>query len=88
MDTGGPRVNMSAEERAALKKQQLARLAAQGSENYSELYASQPEQLRLAAEDKAKRQIERDAKNAVKRATIQAGEDAASHWKSAKGLQK
>ena len=65
------------EVRKALKKQQLARLAAKGTPEYPALYAAQPEQLRLAAEYQAERKIRRDFKEAAKaRALIEAGEGA------------
>ncbi len=70
----------SEEERLANKKQQLARLAAKGTPQYPVLYAKQPEQIRLAAENKAQRAIEREAKDAFVRAIVAAGEDAASLW--------
>ncbi len=65
------------EVRKALKKQQLARLAAKGTPEYPALYASQPEQLRKAAEYGAERKIRRDFKEAAKvRAIVEAGEGA------------
>ncbi len=72
----------SEEERLANKKQQLARLAAKGTPEYPVLYAKQPEQIRLAAENKVKREAEREATDALKRAVIAAGEEAANLWKT------
>ncbi len=56
---------LSEEARAAAKKAQLARLAARGTPEYPALYASQPAQVRKAAEQGAIRKAERDAKNAL-----------------------
>ena len=65
------------EVRKALKKQQLERLAAKGTPEYPALYASQPEQLRKAAEYQADRKIRRDLKEAAKlRAIVEANEGA------------
>ncbi len=66
------------EVRKALKTQQLQRLAAKGTPEYPALYASQPEQLRKAAEYQAERKIIRDLKTAAKlRAIVEASEGAA-----------
>jgi len=65
------------EVRKALKKQQLARLAAKGTPEYPALYAAQPEQVRKAAEYGAERKIRRDLKEAAKvRAIVEAAEGA------------
>ena len=72
----------SEEERVARKAGQLARLTRKGDPDYPVLYAQQPDQIRLAAEQKAQRAAEREAKDALKRAVIAAGEDAASLWKT------
>jgi hypothetical protein len=55
----------SEQERAALKKAQLARLAAKGTPEYPALYAAQPQQVRKAAEYKAQRDAARAAKAAA-----------------------
>lgn len=78
---------LSAEERAAKKKGQTARLAAKGSPGYARLYAQQPEQIKLAAEAKAKRQADQDAKDALKRAVIAAGDEAASLWSTGNDMR-
>ena len=51
--------------RAAAKKAQLARLAAKRSPDYPKVYAAQPEQVRIAAEQGAARKAVRDAKLAI-----------------------
>lgn len=48
--------------RAVRKKAHKARLAAKGTKNYSTMYASQPAQLRKAAENAVKRQALIEAK--------------------------
>ena len=48
----------------ARKKAQMARLAMKGTPEYPAMYAAQPEQVRKAAEYKAIRKAERDAKHA------------------------
>lgn len=50
---------LTAEAQQAKKSAQIARLAAKGSKGYSKLYASQPAQVRIAAEQKAARKTER-----------------------------
>ncbi len=75
--TVGKGAKIDPEVRKALKKQQLARLAAKGTPEYPALYASQPEQLRKAAENQAERKAIRDLKESAKaRALIEAGEGA------------
>ncbi len=64
------------EVRAAQKKAQLARLAAKGTPEYPALYASQPEQIRKAAEQGAIRKAERDAKNALRDAMQKSANEA------------
>lgn len=78
---------LSAEERAAKKKGQVARLAAKGTPGYAVMYAQQPEQIKLATEAKAKRKADQDAKDALKRAVIAAGEDAASLWSAGNDMR-
>lgn len=78
---------LSAEERAAKKQSQMARLAAKGTPGYARVYAQQPDQIRLAAEAKAKRQADQDAKDALKRAVIAAGDEAASLWSTSNDLR-
>ena len=58
-------VARSPEARTAAKKAQLARLAAKGSPEYPALYASQPEQIRKGAEQRAERAKHREMKAAV-----------------------
>ncbi len=55
----------SPEARASRKKAQLARDAASTKPGFAELYASQPDQIRIAAEQGAIRKAERAAKNAI-----------------------
>ena len=61
--------------RAARKKAQRARIAAKGSKEYSKLYASQPDQVRIAAEQTAARKVRRAAQLAIENAI---GADAAA----------
>ncbi len=51
--------------RDAAKKAQLARLALKGTPEYPEMYAKQPEQIRIAAEQRAARKVRREAKEAL-----------------------
>ncbi|KKL67091.1 hypothetical protein LCGC14_2138450 [marine sediment metagenome] len=77
IDRRHPRRKSDPEVRKALKKQQLARLAAKGTPEYPALYAAQPEQVRKAAEYGAERKIRRDLKEAAKvRAIVEAAEGA------------
>lgn len=69
--------------RAALKEQQLARLAAKGTPEYPALYAAQPEQLRLAAEYEAERKIRRDIKAAAKAVALREANEGANVFKGA-----
>ena len=55
----------SPEARAARKTAQLARDAAATKPGFAELYASQPHELKVAAEQGAIRRAERAAKNAI-----------------------
>ena len=55
----------SPEARAARKKAQLARDAASTKPGFAELYASQPHEIQVAAEQGAIRRAERAAKNAI-----------------------
>ncbi len=63
--------------RAAKKDAQLNRLKVKGTSGYSKLYASQPAQVKIAAEQGAARQAERAIKNAVS-ATVEQDEIAAA----------
>ncbi len=69
---------LSEETRAARKKAQLTRLAAKDTdiENYPALYASQPEQQRIAAEQGAQRKAQREAKDALNQAALQSANEA------------
>ncbi len=78
---------LSTEERAARKKAQVARIGAKGTPQYAVLYAQQPEQIRLRAKAEAKRAAEKEAADAVKRATLAAGDEAASLWGSANSMR-
>lgn len=71
---------ITSEERAAKKKAQVARLGAKGTPQYAVLYAQQPEQIRLKAKADAQRAAERQAADALKQATLDAGDAAASLW--------
>lgn len=73
-------LNLSVEVRAANKKAQTARVAAKGTPEYPVIYAQQPEQVRLAAEHRAARVAERQAKAAIAAAAIAAGDEAAGLW--------
>lgn len=55
----------SPEARAARKEAQLARDKASTKPGFAELYASQPDQIRIHAEQGAIRRAERAAKNAI-----------------------
>ena len=73
---------LSEEERAARKRAQVARIGAKGTPEYPALYAKQPEQIRIAAKALSVREAEREAQEALKRATIAAGDDAVALWGS------
>lgn len=75
------------EERAARKKAQVARIAAKGSPQYPVLYAQQPEQIRLKAKADAQRAADRQAAEALKQATLVAGDEAASLWGTANDMR-
>lgn len=55
----------SPDARAARKKAQLARDEAATKPGFAELYASQPHEIKVAAEQGAIRKAERAAKNAI-----------------------
>jgi hypothetical protein len=80
-------VIITPEERSAKKKAQVARVGAKGTPQYAVLYAQQPEQIRLKAKAEAKRAAEREAADAIKRATLAAGDEAASLWGSANEMR-
>ena len=63
----------SQQTRAKQKEAQLARLAAKGTPEYGEIYAAQPDQIRIQAEQYAARQEERALKLA---GDIEANSDA------------
>jgi len=69
-------MQLSDEARAAAKEAQLARLAAKGTPEYPALYASQPEQIRIAAEQGVQRKALHDAKGALSTAKLQAANEA------------
>lgn len=58
-------MQLSEDARAAQKEAQLARLAAKGSPEYPQIYAQQPDQIRIAAEQGAARAKERALKNSA-----------------------
>jgi len=76
-------MQLSEETQAARKKAQLARLAAKGTPGYPALYASQPEQIRIAAEQGKARQAEREAKNAINAAKLKAANEAVDVFSNA-----
>ena len=67
---------ISNEVQAASKRAQLARLKAKGTPEYPALYASQPEQVRIAAEQKAKRAVRREMKEALEASGIRTANEA------------
>jgi len=67
---------LSPQAMAARKEAQNKRLAAKGSENYPALYASQPEQIRIAAVQGALRKKLHDEKIATSSDAIQQAHDA------------
>jgi len=67
---------LSKQAMAARKEAQKTRLAAKGSDEYPALYASQPEQMRIAAEQGAARKILHDQKNSDSAAALEAAHDA------------
>ncbi len=70
--------------RAAEKKAQLARLAAKGSPDYPIIYAQQPQQLRIAAEQAVVRKARRDAKKALLAGAISDASGAVSAFATVK----
>jgi hypothetical protein len=81
-------VNISSETQAARKKAQLARLAAKGSPEYAAIYAQQPEQLIIAAEQGAARKAVREAKAAHNTAALVAANVAAGDFGNIKVSKK
>ena len=77
----------SPEERSARKKAQVARLGAKGTPQYAVLYAQQPAQIRKKAKAEAQRAADREAAEAIKRATLAAGDEAASLWGSVNDMR-
>jgi hypothetical protein len=69
-------MKLSEETRAARKKAQLSRLAAKGTPDYPALYASQPEQVRIAVEQGAQRKAQREAKDALNQAVLKSSNEA------------
>lgn len=69
---------LTVEAQKAKKDAQIARLAAKGTKGYSKLYASQPAQVRIDAEQKAARKVARDARDAVSLGIVQDETAAAS----------
>ncbi len=74
---------ISTEVQAARKKAQLVRLAAKGTPEYPELYAAQPEQVRIAAEQKKARAVRREMKEALEAAGIRTANEAVAVFGSA-----
>ena len=77
---------LSKEERAARKRAQVARIAAKGTPKYSELYASQPEQIRQRAKDQAARKVEREVRNAAALSAAASARESASIFEQANSL--
>lgn len=71
-------MRMSEEARAIRKKAQLARLATKTQPGYPALYASQPHQIAIAAEQGAERRLARSIRNQAQTAAIAAAESATS----------
>ncbi len=69
-------MKLSNEANAAAKKAQLVRLKAKGTPEYGALYASQPAQIRIAAEQGAQRKAEHEAKNALSTAILKSSAEA------------
>lgn len=69
---------ISNEVQAAKKSAQIARIAAKGTPEYPTLYASQPEQIRIAAEQKKERAVRREAKEVLEAAGIRTANEAVS----------
>ncbi len=69
-------MTVSEDTRAAQKEAQLTRLAAKGSPDYPKIYAQQPDQIRIAAEQGAARAKEHAIKNAAE--VVAAGDAAAA----------
>ena len=69
-------MKLSNEARAAAKEAQMVRLKAKGTPEYPALYASQPAEIRIAAEQGAKRKAEREAKNALSAAILKSSTEA------------
>lgn len=75
-------MTLSVAARSAAKKAQIARLAAKGSPDYPAIYAKQPDQIRIAAEQGAARKVRRDEKKAQDAAALSAAEIGASDFGS------
>jgi len=69
---------ISVEVQAAKKRAQMARIAAKGTPEYAALYASQPAQVRIAAEQKAQRAVRREMKQALEAEGIKTANEAVS----------
>lgn len=81
-------MQLSPSTRAAQKTAQLARLAAKGKPGYAALYASQPEEVRIAAEQGKARKVVRDAKEALNLAALKAAGESADVFSAAKVSSK
>lgn len=81
-------MQVSQSTRSAQKTAQLARLAAKGKPGYGALYASQPEQVRIAAEQGKERKAIRDAKNSLNLAALKAAGETADVFSAAKTSSK
>lgn len=68
--SGANAAHRDPEVRKALKEQQIARLAAKGTPAYAELYASQPDQIEKAAEQREARLARKAAKDALHNAIL------------------
>ncbi len=77
-------MQLSPSTKAAQKTAQLSRLAAKGKPGYAALYASQPEQIRIAAEQGKARKAIRAAKEALNLGARKAANEAVDVFSAAK----
>ncbi len=73
--------------RAAMKRGQLARVAAKGKPGYAEMYAAQPAQIARAVADKAGRAAQRAAKDLAITQAIKSATEAETAFGNAKAAK-
>ncbi len=73
--------------RAAMKKGQLARLAAKGKPGYGEMFANQPAQVAKRKVQQAERQAERAIKTALQAAIVTEAGDTVTAFEGGDDLQ-